>query len=223
MSSLTRPPRSIIFLASMPRGVFWMTCSRSMSPVAKWQTQYFSLIRGACVPLPSGREWVSVLNSIQSNRWVWLWGDISICRAQNQKSTKFENKKNCELVMVNTLQVSNLPAPGGPTSIKRSCSLDFLGGGSLEAAFFSNSSIFVWRRAWSDLRYSSSSPVGAITNELHEFQVASSWRIRNNVNWSEIYGNWELTGEMSKRSAARGNSWFRRVISDPSSAVIFTR
>jgi len=23
-----------------------------MSPVAKWQTQYFSLIRGACVPLP---------------------------------------------------------------------------------------------------------------------------------------------------------------------------
>ena len=34
ISSLTRPPWSMIFLASLPRSVFFATCDRSMSPVA---------------------------------------------------------------------------------------------------------------------------------------------------------------------------------------------
>ena len=52
ISSETRPPASIIFFASIPRAVFLWTCSRSISPVAKWQTQYLSRMLGACVPLP---------------------------------------------------------------------------------------------------------------------------------------------------------------------------
>ena len=52
MSSETSPPASMIFLASTPSVVFFDTCSRSMSPVARWHTQNSSRIRGACVPLP---------------------------------------------------------------------------------------------------------------------------------------------------------------------------
>jgi len=52
MSSETSPPASMIFLASTPSDVFFATCSRSMSPVARWHTQNSSRIRGACVPLP---------------------------------------------------------------------------------------------------------------------------------------------------------------------------
>ena len=53
MSSETSPPASMIFFASTPRGVFFVTCSRSMSPVARWHTQNSSRIRGAWVPLPA--------------------------------------------------------------------------------------------------------------------------------------------------------------------------
>lgn len=52
MSSLTSPPASMIFFASCPSWVCFWTCSRSMSPVARWQTQNSSRMRGACVPLP---------------------------------------------------------------------------------------------------------------------------------------------------------------------------
>jgi hypothetical protein len=52
ISSLTRPPASMIFFACTPSGVFWATCSRNMSPVARWHTQNSSRILGACVPLP---------------------------------------------------------------------------------------------------------------------------------------------------------------------------
>lgn len=75
ISSLTRPPWSMIFLASRPSDVFLATWDRSISPVAlntiivskenqsamtvvyrltRWQAQYFSFILGACVPLPRG-------------------------------------------------------------------------------------------------------------------------------------------------------------------------
>jgi len=56
MSSETSPPASMIFFASTPSAVFLTTCSRSMSPVARWQTQKSSRIRGACVPLPEPRQ-----------------------------------------------------------------------------------------------------------------------------------------------------------------------
>ena len=52
MSSETSPPASMIFFASTPSDVFFDTCSRSMSPVARWHTQNSSRIRGACVPFP---------------------------------------------------------------------------------------------------------------------------------------------------------------------------
>lgn len=46
----------MIFLASTPSGVFFVTCSRSMSPVARWHTLYFSRMLGACVPLPAMKQ-----------------------------------------------------------------------------------------------------------------------------------------------------------------------
>ena len=52
ISSETSPPASMIFFASTPSDVFFDTCSRSMSPVARWHTQNSSRIRGACVPFP---------------------------------------------------------------------------------------------------------------------------------------------------------------------------
>lgn len=45
---------SMIFLAATPSSVLFETSSRSMSPVARWQTLYLSLIVGAWVPLPGG-------------------------------------------------------------------------------------------------------------------------------------------------------------------------
>ena len=52
MSSETRPPASMISFAFTPRAVFFCTCSRSISPVAKWHTQNLSRMLGAWVPLP---------------------------------------------------------------------------------------------------------------------------------------------------------------------------
>ena len=52
MSSPTRPPASMTFFASTPSFVLRETWSRSKSPVAMWQTQNSSRMRGACVPLP---------------------------------------------------------------------------------------------------------------------------------------------------------------------------
>lgn len=59
ISSLTSPPWSMIFFACLPRSVPCLTCSRSMSPVARWQTLYASLMLGAWVPLPVRWERVS--------------------------------------------------------------------------------------------------------------------------------------------------------------------
>ena len=56
ISSLTRPPASMIFFASLPKSVCFVTCSRNMSPVARWHTQNFSFIRGAWVPFPEQRH-----------------------------------------------------------------------------------------------------------------------------------------------------------------------
>lgn len=53
MSSETRPPASMIFLAALPSSVCFETWARSMSPVARWQQLYFSEMEGACVPLPA--------------------------------------------------------------------------------------------------------------------------------------------------------------------------
>ena len=53
ISSSKSAPASMTFLACRPSSVFWAICSRSMSPVARWQTQNSSRIRGACVPLPA--------------------------------------------------------------------------------------------------------------------------------------------------------------------------
>ncbi|KAH3662997.1 hypothetical protein OGATHE_004573 [Ogataea polymorpha] len=53
ISSDTSLPWSMIFLASNPKGVFCATCERSMSPVARWQAQNFSLRFGAWVPFPA--------------------------------------------------------------------------------------------------------------------------------------------------------------------------
>ena len=47
MSSERRPPASIISFAFIPKAVFFWTCSRSISPVAKWQTQNLSRMLGA--------------------------------------------------------------------------------------------------------------------------------------------------------------------------------
>lgn len=48
-------------LAWVPSSVFLVTSSRSMSPVARWQTWYFALMAGAWVPLPgkAGRTGLS--------------------------------------------------------------------------------------------------------------------------------------------------------------------
>lgn len=53
MSSDTSPPWSMIFFACLPSSVLAATCARSMSPVARWQHEYLSFIRGAWVPLPA--------------------------------------------------------------------------------------------------------------------------------------------------------------------------
>ena len=54
----------MIFFAAFPNSVCRVTWERNMSPVARWQTQYFSAILGACVPFPvtpislrARREW----------------------------------------------------------------------------------------------------------------------------------------------------------------------
>ena len=58
-----RAPRTA--LAFLPKSVPADTAARSMSPVAKWQTQYSSTTRGACVPLPHPGG---------PTRMAWVWG-----------------------------------------------------------------------------------------------------------------------------------------------------
>jgi hypothetical protein len=53
MSSLTRPPASITFLASTPSGVPALTAARSMSPVEICGMPYFWQMKAAWVPLPA--------------------------------------------------------------------------------------------------------------------------------------------------------------------------
>ena len=83
MSSETRPPASIITFAFTPKAVCFWTCSRSISPVAKWQTQKLSRMLGAWVPLPN---------------------------KQFQGNSAFY-----------TIQSKEIPAPGGPMRMVRSC------------------------------------------------------------------------------------------------------
>mmetsp|Transcript_22516 Transcript_22516/g.51881 ORF Transcript_22516/g.51881 Transcript_22516/m.51881 type:complete len:204 (+) Transcript_22516:678-1289(+) len=52
ISSETSPPASITAFAFCPISVPAATAARSRSPVARWHRAYFSLITGACVPLP---------------------------------------------------------------------------------------------------------------------------------------------------------------------------
>lgn len=68
MSSLTSPPASMIFFASLPSLVCFWTCSRNMSPVARWQTQNSSRMRGACVPLPVRRTRVCCQHAGNSSK-----------------------------------------------------------------------------------------------------------------------------------------------------------
>jgi len=63
ISSLTRPPASMIFFASLPRSVPCPTSARSISPVARWHRQYFSLSLGAWVPLPEITETDTLVDS----------------------------------------------------------------------------------------------------------------------------------------------------------------
>src|ERR1035437_7851407 len=53
MSSETRLPASITFLASIPSGVPALIAARSISPVEIWGMPYFSQMNFACVPLPA--------------------------------------------------------------------------------------------------------------------------------------------------------------------------
>ena len=53
MSSETRPPESMTFLAAMPSGVPALTAARSMSPVEICGMPNFSLMKVAWVPLPA--------------------------------------------------------------------------------------------------------------------------------------------------------------------------
>jgi hypothetical protein len=55
-------PASMIGLTFLPRGVPVVTAARNMSPVAKWHTLYFSLIKGACVPFPAPGGPVFIVN-----------------------------------------------------------------------------------------------------------------------------------------------------------------
>src|SRR3954465_10281157 len=52
-SSGTRSPRSMYSLACLPSSVPFLTCSRSMSPVAMYGRWKSSVTRAACVPLPA--------------------------------------------------------------------------------------------------------------------------------------------------------------------------
>src|ERR1035437_7660477 len=51
--SLTRPPESITFLASLPSAVPALTAARSMSPVEIWGIAYFWQMKVALGPLPA--------------------------------------------------------------------------------------------------------------------------------------------------------------------------
>jgi len=53
MSSLTRPPESITFLAATPSGVPAFTAARSMSPVEICGMPNFLQMKAAWVPLPA--------------------------------------------------------------------------------------------------------------------------------------------------------------------------
>ena len=97
ISSLTSPPASMIFLACLPRSVPWLTCSRSMSPVARWQAQYFSLSRGACVPLPGEGE-----------------------RRRNRRSKRAARSERAQ-PQRDRGSTEHAPDPGGPMMIMRSC------------------------------------------------------------------------------------------------------
>ena len=53
ISSETKPPASITFLASIPNGVPALTAARNISPVEICGIPNFSHINLACVPLPA--------------------------------------------------------------------------------------------------------------------------------------------------------------------------
>jgi hypothetical protein len=53
MSSETRSPLSISFLAATPSGVPALTAARSMSPVDIWGIANFCVMNVACVPFPA--------------------------------------------------------------------------------------------------------------------------------------------------------------------------
>jgi hypothetical protein len=80
ISSLTSPPWSIIFLACLPRSVPCLTCSRSMSPVARWQMWCASLMLGAWVPLPVVRQLINVHATFEEGSGVGKRGAAELGR-----------------------------------------------------------------------------------------------------------------------------------------------
>ena len=70
MSSLTSPPAFITRSASLPISVPADTAARSMSPVARWHTQYSSTSFGDCVPLPQPGGPTRIVR-LRGVEWGW--------------------------------------------------------------------------------------------------------------------------------------------------------
>lgn len=73
-SCITNLPASMVALSLLPSSEPEATIALSMSPVAKWQTQYFSASRGAC---QWGRIWKldcvgkSIVQLCESLKRIW--------------------------------------------------------------------------------------------------------------------------------------------------------
>lgn len=108
MSSLTRPPSFMIFLACLPRAVPLATWARSMSPVAYGaRCAHWLAIR----PI-----WSVVLGWREDTNWLLL-------RTAEGELTRWQ-QLNFSLILGAWVP---LPAPGGPMRIMRTCSAVVVG------------------------------------------------------------------------------------------------
>ena len=135
ISSETSPPASMIFLASTPNDVFFVTCSRSISPVARWQTQNSSRIRGACVPLP--------IHTTNTQHQQMKEKKTDAPQSRDEKRRRESTRRHP--------WAAHPPAPGGPMRMVRSCCAGD-GAGFFDAAFASSSSILTVSWLTRDLR-----------------------------------------------------------------------
>jgi hypothetical protein len=96
ISSLTRPPWSMIFLASRPNGVFLATCDRSMSPVAYGVLDVFYFLEdvAGCYQMAAGKALFDI-RCLSSLAYMMLFSRCSTRLRTFQKG-------------------SCVPAPGGP-------------------------------------------------------------------------------------------------------------